>query len=312
MGRLNRWLAALSIVTATGVVLVAVWAYWPTVAGLAEAWSRDPNYSQGFLIPVIALGILWQRCRGLAREGVKPDPWGLAVLLAATALRLAGAYFYATPLDQLSLLVLLAGVCLVIGGRPWLARAWPAIVFLVFMIPIPRSLGGSALVAGLQQVATASSTYALQTFGVMAQQEGNIILLKETELGIVEACSGLRMLTVFCALAAATAILTPYGWQRKTILVGSALPLALACNVIRITAAGLACESLGSEAGHFIFHDLAGWLMVPLAFLLLGAELFLLAKLFQTTGRRAPAVPSARRGPPTRGDAPLAAVAGQR
>jgi exosortase len=203
------------------------------------------------------------------------------VLLLATALRLAGAYYYVTPLDHLSLLLALAGACLTLGGRPWLGRAWPAIAFLVFMIPVPRSLGGTAMTAGLQQLATTASTFLLQTLGVTAQREGNVIILKNSELGIVEACSGLRMLMVFCALATATAILLPYGWKRRTILVASAVPLALVCNVLRITAAGIAGDALGKETGHFVFHDLAGYLMVPLAFALLGMELLLLSRLFR-------------------------------
>jgi exosortase len=148
------------------------------------------------------------------------------------------------------------------------------------MFPIPASLGGSNLVGGLQTIATRASTLALQTLGVVAVREGNVILLKDTEVGVVEACSGLRMLTVFCALAVVTATLVPVGLIRRVILIASAIPLAIACNVTRITTAGVASESLGSAAGYFVFHDLAGWLMVPLAFLLLGIELWVLSKVF--------------------------------
>jgi exosortase len=281
MGHFKHQRAVLQAGAATAALFTLLWAYWPTLVGLAETWSSDPNYSQGFLVPVLALAILWQRSRGVRGGQATPSFLGLVLLLAAAVLRSASAYFYVTPLDHLSLLVALAGVCLQFGGRVWLRRAWPAIAFLLFMIPIPRSLGGSALVGGLQQVATSASTFALQTLGVTAQREGNIILLKEAQLGIVEACSGLRMLMVFCAFVTATAILLPYGWKRRAILIGSAVPLAVAGNVIRITAAGLASENLSSEAGHFVFHDLAGWLMLPLAFGFLGLELFLLSRLFR-------------------------------
>jgi exosortase len=296
MGLLKDRKIVLQAGTAAAVLLALLWAYWPTLEGLAETWSSDPNYSQGFLVPVLALSILWHGCRrvrardqrtgdrGQRSGDATPFFLGLLLLLAAAALRSASAHFYVTPLDHLSLLVAIAGACLLLGGRAWLGRAWPAIAFLLFMIPIPRSLGGSALVGGLQQVATAASTFALQTLGVTAQREGNIILLKEAQLGIVEACSGLRMLMVFCAFATATAILLPYGWKRRAILIGSAVPLAVAGNVIRITAAGLASENLSSEAGHFVFHDLAGWLMLPLAFGFLGLELFLLSRLFRPDG----------------------------
>jgi exosortase len=283
-------------VGSAGLVVGAfLWAFWPTFTGLAGTWSRDPNYSQGYLVPGLALAILWHRWRAAPRAQSHPDLWGVFLLLGATALRLAGAYYYVTPLDHLSLLLTLAAVCLLVGGRAWLVVAWPAIAFLLFMIPIPRSLGGTALIAGLQEVATASSTFTLQTLGFVAQQEGNVILLKDAQLGIVEACSGLRMLMVFCSLATATAILLPYGWKRRTLLVVSAVPLAVACNVVRITVAGIASETLSTEAGHFVFHDLAGWLMIPLAFALLGGEIFLLSKLFQGPSARRPALGPADR-----------------
>jgi exosortase len=210
------------------------------------------------------------------------------VLLAATALRLMGAYYYVVPLDHLSLLLSLVAVCLLLGGRAWLALAWPAIVLLLFMIPIPHSLGGTALIADLQQVATVSSTFMLQTLGVTAQQEGNVILLKDSQLGVIEACGGLPMVLVFCCLATVTAFLLPYGWKRRTIIVISAVPVALVCNITRITAAGIAGETFSTEAGQFIFHDLAGWLMVPLAFAVLGAEIFLLSKLFHIVPQTMP------------------------
>jgi exosortase len=296
MGLLKHRKVVLQAGAIAAVLLALLWAYWPTLEGLAETWSSDPNYSQGFLVPVLALAILWHRCRRVRTRDQRSDDsgqrsgeatpsfLGLVLLLSAAALRWAGAYFYVTPLDHLSLLVTLAGACLLFGGWVWLGRAWPAIAFLLFMIPIPRSLGGSALIGGLQQMATTASTFALQTLGVTAQREGNVILLKEAQLGIVEACSGLRMLMVFCAFATATAILLPYGWKRRAILIGSAVPLAVTGNVIRITAAGLASENLSSEAGHFVFHDLAGWLMLPLAFGFLGLELFLLSRLFRPAG----------------------------
>jgi exosortase len=241
------------------------------------------------LIPPIAAGIFWFLCRGQVLKNARPEPWGLAVILLATVMRLAGAYFYVNPLDHLSLLVFLAGACLLCAGWPCLARGWPAFAFLLFMIPIPATLGGSDLVGGLQTVGSVASTYALQTLGVTAYREGNVIILQEGELGIVEACSGVRMLMVFCALSTATAILLPYGWKRRTVIIASAVPLALVCNVARITVAGIASENLGTEVGHFIFHDLAGWLMVPFAFGLLALELYLLRKMFQPAAdNRAP------------------------
>ncbi len=278
----NRWFDRAGNWLPLGfVALVTAWVYFPTLRGLWRVWDTDPNYSQGFLVPVFALGLLIYRCWQEPPEA-RPDLRGLGLLALAAVMRGAAAYFYVTPLDHLSLLVALAGLCLTLGGRTWVRRAWPAIALLVFMFPIPASLGGSEIAGQLQTVATVSSTFALETLGVTAARDGNVILLRTTELGVIEACSGLKMLMVFCALASVTAFLLPATWTRKVVLVVSAVPLALLCNVIRITTAGVASEWLGTKTGYFVFHDLAGILMVPLAFLMLGVEVFVLSKLFRT------------------------------
>ena len=54
---------------------------------------------------------------------------------------------------------------------------------------------------------TTASTFALQTLGLPAVAEGNVILLNDVRLGVVEACSGLRMLVIFFALSTAVALL---------------------------------------------------------------------------------------------------------
>ena len=258
---------------------VAAWAYYPTLAGLARLWDVDPNYSHGFIIPLVALGLAGFRFWESPAAALPAPASGLALLALAAAMRGAGAYYYVTPLDHASLLLTLAGLVLLAGGWPWLRRIWPGLAVLAFAFPIPSAVGGSNLVAGLQDIATKASTFLLQAFGTTAYREGNVILTPACELGIVEACSGLKMLMVFCALAVVTAALVPLGRPQRVVLALSAVPLALACNVARITVAGMASGSLGSEAGHFVFHDLAGWLMVPLAFTLLGIEIVVLAKL---------------------------------
>ena len=262
------------------LALIMSWVYFPTLSGLWRVWDTDPNYSQGFLVPVFALGLLIYRYWQEPPEG-RPDPRGLGLLLLATVLRAASAYFFISPLDHLSLMVGLVGLCLTFGGRAWLRCAWPAIALLLFMFPVPASLGGTDLAGQLQTLATVSSTFALETLGVTVARDGNVILLKTTELGVVEACSGLKMLMVFCALATLTAFLIPSGWPRKVVLMASAVPLAVLCNVTRITAAGVADDALATKTGYFLFHDVTGFLMVPLAFLMLGAEVFVLSKLFR-------------------------------
>jgi len=72
----------------------------------------------------------------------------------------------------------------------------------------------------------------------------------------------------------------------------SAVPIALATNVLRITATGVLHETVGAELANAVFHDLAGWLMMPVALVLLGVELEVLKRLFLE--RPAAPAPSAK------------------
>jgi exosortase/archaeosortase family protein len=118
-------------------------------------------------------------------------------------------------------------------------------------------------------------------------------------LGIVQACSGLRMLMIFFALSTAVAILLRKPLWERLLVCGSAIPIALAVNILRITATGVLHEVAGREVADAVFHDLAGWLMMPVALGFLGLELKLLKHLLIEPAGPA-AAPRAPAGKPPR------------
>ena len=133
------------------------------------------------------------------------------------------------------------------------------------MVPLPYR-AAVALTDPLQRTAHAGQrTYALQTLGLPAVAEGNVILLSEVELGVVEACSGLRMLMIFFALAAGVALVIRRPLWEKAVVLASAIPIAIIVNVVRITATGVLHELVGKKVADAVFHDFAGWVMMPLA-----------------------------------------------
>jgi exosortase len=254
------------------------WSYGPTLHALAVRWSHDPQYSHGFLAPLFAVFLLWSRRHKLAARSLEPSWWGLPLVLLGAVGHVLGAYTYVECLDAVSLLVCIAGATVLAGGFGMLLWAAPAIAFLTFMIPLPYRLEIAAA-HPLQRIATLASTYLLQVLGVSALAEGNIILLDQTTIGVAEACSGLRMLMVFFALAVAVALVIERKYWEKLCLIASAVPIALASNVLRITVAGVLHDTVGSEWANRFFHDLGGWLMMPLALGMMGLALQILSRL---------------------------------
>ena len=245
---------------------------------LENRWATDPRCSHGFVVPLFAAVVLWVRRDSFPSEPWGVRPWGLAVLAAAALVRLGGAYVHLAWFDGASLLLSLVGVGALAGGWKLLRWAWPGYATLFFVLPLPYQVE-SALAAPLQRMATVAATYALQTLGYPAVAAGNVILIDDQRLGVEDACNGLGMLSVFFALSTAVALVVRRPWYEKVIVFLSAVPTGLAVNLVRITATGWAYQTFGSEVAKVLFHDYAGWLMMPLALAILGLELALLRRL---------------------------------
>lgn len=285
----QRALRHAAAITAGSLALAILWSYGSTLEAMAERWWSDPQYSHGFLVPLFAAVVLWSRRALWQRVRWQPSWWGLPVLAAALALRLVAAGSDIAALDAFSLVPALAGVVLLVGGLTLLRWSWPAIAFLGFMLPLPFTIE-AALAQPLRRVATVVSTYVLQTIGCPAFAEGNVILIEDSRLGVAEACSGLGMMLTFFALSTAFALVVDRPLVDRLVLVGSAVPVAVAANVARISATGVAYYVGGpqSTTAHAIMHDLAGWLMMPLALGMLWLELRMLDRLFIQQAARRP------------------------
>lgn len=255
------------------------WAYWPTLLDMSFTWYANPQYQHGFLVPVFAGFLLYHRRSKLDVAALRPSLLGFALLALGLGLRLYGTYGYFISLDSISLVPCVAGLVLVAGGIAAWRWAWPAVLFLAFMIPLPY-FASVAMAGPLQRLATVTSTYVMQTMGLPALAEGNVILLNEHRIGIVEACSGLRMLVVFFALSAAVVLVGTRHWIDRCLIVASAVPIALISNIVRVTMTGVMYDLGYSEMASHFFHDVAGYLMMPLGLGMLWLELTLLSRLF--------------------------------
>ncbi len=261
-----------------GLVLLLTYGYFNMLSYTAMSW-KDPLYSHGYIVPLFAGFLFWVRRRPLTVVDPSERWIGLGILLISLFVRLGASYVDMNPVDRLSYLGALLGVCQIVGGTSMLKWAGPAVGFLVFMYPLPSVLEHSVLLF-LQKLAAIASTWVLQLLGAPALRDGNRIMIDQLPLEVADACSGLRMSTIFGAMSVAMAILINRPWWDRVTILLSAIPIALATNIIRITLTALLFMAFPeSELVHQLVHDWAGLAMMPIAMGLLWIELQLLEQI---------------------------------
>ncbi|NLF29732.1 MAG: exosortase/archaeosortase family protein [Planctomycetes bacterium] len=255
------------------------WSYWPVLAHLWREWMNNEDYSVGVLVPPVALVIILLRWSRLRQCRVEPCWWGLVLIALGLAARAFGLLFIYESAERYSIVLVVAGLVLLAAGRQVTRSLGWVLAFLLLMVPLP-GVAHNLVSAPLQTIATRGAVFGLEMIAVSATREGNTIMLGgSVPMGIAEACNGLRMLTAFVVVAAAMAFLIPRPPWKRVFLVLSCVPIAVACNLVRLVITGVLFLHLSSEAAEKFFHNFAGWVMMPCAVFLLMGELWLLDRL---------------------------------
>jgi exosortase len=265
-----------------GVALLVafIFAYSPTFVLLQSEWERLPDYSHGYLVIPFALVLGWLRKDSMPGFSPGFSVLGLAVIGLAVAMRWFGdAYFYPVIGNNSLVLWAIGAVWFLFGAR-YLWWALPSLLFLGFMVPLPSRF--SDILSGtLQRIATMMSTWMLQLFGQPALAEGNTISLGDHMLEVAQACSGLRIFVGIMALAFFVVFMARRRWWQNAAVIASILPIALVANTLRIVFTGLFMEWYPGEETEQLAHDVAGWVMIPLAVAMFAAFMWYLSQLIR-------------------------------
>lgn len=254
------------------VALVFGFLFYNAILELIFDWSNDPNFSHGFLIPFVAIYMVWHKKNEtslLPRESAKS---GLLFILFGMMVHLVGNVGAELFLMRFSMIITLAGIVIYYFGYPVFFKNIVPISYLILMIPIPSILWNK-IAFPLQLFAAKISAHTIAFMNIPVFREGNILHLANTSLEVVDACSGLRSLTSLLALTGLFAFLAPLSRFKKWVLFFSAIPIAVAVNVIRLTITGAMAAWIGPETAHGFLHDMSG-------FIIFGAALFLVYMVY--------------------------------
>lgn len=260
--------------------------FYEEVTTVVGKWS-DPSWSHGILIPFFSLYFLNQDKDKILRLETRPNYLGLFLLIFCLVIySLNIVHFqiaYALPLTAIASV---GAAVLFLGGWKLVKYTWLPIAYLVFAVPLPTRLLNS-ITMPMRLFASKISTVLLNLVnGLEATDRGNIIdVIYKGEplvpsLSVAEACSGMRLLMAFMALGVAMAYLHYRPVWQRLVLLCSTIPIAIICNVVRVTITGFIFILWDPQYAKGIYHDMLGMMMLPLAFGLYGGLAWFMSNLF--------------------------------
>ena len=245
-----------------GLVIVGLVAalYGPVLTQMVIQWWQDPDYGDRFVVPVFVGYVLSQRRHKLRQVSLQPNNFGFPLMLGAIGLLLVGTLGAELFVSRSSLLFLLGGILLFFAGWKMLSAVAFPLAFLALMIPLP-ALIYNQVTFPLQLLASRLASNSLELLGIPVLREGNVLVLPNYSLEVVEACSGIRSLMSLIALAVAYGYFVEQRlWARITLVV-MMLPIAVASNALRVVGTGVVTYFWGPQYAEGFFHFFQGWLI---------------------------------------------------
>jgi exosortase len=305
------WLAKINAFGLCAVVAGFAALLWPQ-------WRHDDDLTHGIFLPVLTGILVFESRRDPSPRFLKPGagPFAAcALLILASLASFAVAVAYATALGwnhSMAEFTLAVSVVFALGAA-WLGFAeqrvrfipinWAAAVAVVlWLFASPPPPGTYArLTLSLQMEVTHGVVRVLNAIGIAASQDGNVIELARTSVGVSEACSGVRSL-MSCAVAGLflSALLVRRPLYRALVVVLSPA-IALTMNFLRSLLLTLLANGGVQIEGRW--HDLTGASVLVGTTILVAAFALWLHRLDP-----APAPEPGGAGEPAPGFSPLLAV----
>jgi exosortase len=239
------------------VGLLTLWLYWSVLVRLAVQWSRDGNFSHGFLVPAFSAYVLWQNREHLRKLTSKPCSGGLWIMLGALCVLVVGILGSELFLSRVSFVLLLVSVIVLFWGWDHMRAVRFPVLFLLLMIPLP-AIVFNQLTFPLQILASKLAAAALPLLGVPVLREGNMIKLAAMSLEVADACSGIRSLFSLITLAVIGGYTIRERRRLWALLILAAIPIAVFANVLRIIGEGLLVQYWNANKAEGYFHTFSG------------------------------------------------------
>jgi EpsI family protein len=263
---------AARLITPSGGVIMfrAAWGVLALAAAamlwvMVGVWASQPEMNDRWLIPLASAFVSYRRWPRWQARPARPSLWGLPVL-AWGATAFPAAWFLLVQVGPRVILLwwLLAALGLAAIGLAILQSGWTRarllifpLAFTFFTLPVPDMVM-APLQRVLQEGTTSSAAAALSWSGIPVERQAFVLRLPSGELGVVEACSGVRSVSALTAIAVFVAYWRGLGLIRGGVLLVLSLGVIVVSNALRVIASGLLMEYVGRWAIEGLYHEALG------------------------------------------------------
>ncbi len=264
--RSDRWtlghVAAAAAMGALGVLIT-----WPAWADICHIAWTDEESSHIFLVPIVALWMLW--VRRVRFRYCKPTGTILGPIIVGIGWAISSLGFYhgIQSFWHGGAVLVVLGCIISVLGKQAILRFLPVIAVLVFLVPVPGSFR-LRVALPLQTWTARIEQTTFQVLGTEVQRAGNRLTINGHDVSIIEACNGLRMVFALILVSYAFSFGLPLRNRVRFLILLASPFAAILCNLFRILPTVWLYGNAPLRIAH-AFHDYSGWLMLPIALLLL-------------------------------------------
>ncbi len=251
-----------ALIWLAGLLLVVLFA--PTIAWLFDRWTMGVWHNgHSILIACVVIYLIWSELKKHKQDILDATPWGFAVLVPALFLHMLDAGMHTQLLSAIAFFISLPGLSLLFLGAERTKVILFPLAMLIFTLPIPLAFTESIHLA-LRQIATDSTGWLLNFFGVPNFTTGTLIEIPNGSLRVADACSGFSTLYATITIAILTAYLCPSIIRRIAVL-GIAIPLAIGVNIVRVFILTMLVHWVGLDVLATAAHEISGLLTFVVA-----------------------------------------------
>ena len=249
------------------LVLLLVWQaflYRETAVSMFDIWSRSNTFAHDFLVPPIALWLIWRKRAMLTQLTPTPSVATVIFMGLISFLWLISQWVAVNSLAQIAFVALLVFTVPAVLGLSVTRLILFPLSYMFFAVPI-----GEFLMPQLMEWTADFTVVALKFSGIPVYREGLHFVIPSGAWSVVEACSGVRYLIASVTVGALFSYLNFKSVKLRIFFVLASFIVPVVANWVRAYLIVLLGHISGNKIAAGVDHLIYGWLFFGLVMTLM-------------------------------------------